>query len=141
MSRKPERKPLPGRRTGLTLVEVLIALAVLAIALVVLLELQIRSIRLTNHADRLSRAVLLAERKVHEALLEAEPRLGTDDGTYSPPGTEASFRWERSISEAASDPAVPAEAGTLLTVDVRVSWGDGPAAREVRMSTRMPAKE
>ena len=116
---------------GFSLLEVMIALAIVAIALVSLLGLSNRSILLQDKVQRVTRATLLAQQLMSEEELNVgEKRLGWDDreDTFAEPF--ADFRWQISYQE------------TLLSrvkqVTVTVLWGDPDRNEQVRLISFVP---
>lgn len=109
-------------REGFTLLEVMAAVAVLAIALVALLEAQARSIRASHDIQLKTQAVLLAQEKMTQLeLLQSEGDLPTgDDGAAFeevPP-----FRWETSVADRDELPDLPV---VFREVTVRILWPVG----------------
>ncbi len=128
-------------RAGFTLLEVLIALAVLGIALVALLHCQIVSIMLSERAGQLTRATLLAETRLAERLAAGYPEPGLEEGTE--PGEGAPMRW--TVTVASPEPGgLPQEApagAELRSVQVEVTWRDGRGERRVALSTYVARRE
>jgi len=106
------------RSRGFTLLEVLVALAVLAVALVSLLGLHNRNLLLTIRAERLSTATLLAREMLVRTQLEGREATRVSSGDFADlhPGRYPEFRWRRTIR---STPL----AG-LWELRVGVLWGD-----------------
>jgi|GEM_PF-1716018 len=76
-------RPTPGAtQTGFTLLEILVAVAILGVAMVSLLGLQARNLRLIAQTQDLTTAAMLASEKV--ALLKAGgfPELGVTEGLF-----------------------------------------------------------
>jgi len=69
--------PRRTRRTGLTLMEVLVASALLGIALVPAFDMVTRGMVLARDVEVRSRAVFLAEREMETALAAAAQNFGT----------------------------------------------------------------
>lgn len=68
------------RAAGFTLLEVMIALAILAAGLAVLVQSEATAVMMTHEGDRIRTATLLAEEKMTEALLDLEKNgWGVDD--------------------------------------------------------------
>jgi prepilin-type N-terminal cleavage/methylation domain-containing protein len=118
------------RTNGFTLLEVMIAIGILAIGLVVLLQAHVMNLRMCAHSQLSTRAMLLAERKVVE--LEAgEMRIpGEREGDFGKlhPG----FLWKELIT--------PVRIGNrvlsgLSRVEVVVSWKEGSREEEVKLVT------
>jgi general secretion pathway protein I len=112
-----------ARDQGFTLLEVLVALVVLATTLVAILQLFGGGLRLARAAGDHTDAALLASAKLAE--LEAGPL--TEGATE---GTEGPYRWTRRVT---LDPTLlPVDADTAHTLQVRlarvnveVRWGQG----------------
>jgi type II secretion system protein I len=87
--------------SGFTLLEVMVALAILATTLVVLLQIITNNVRATNHARMTTAATLLARGRmtdIEDGILENGFSTDdeTDKGTFREQGY-AGFRWESSI--------------------------------------------
>lgn len=83
-------------RTGFTLLEILIALAVLAIALVTLLGLKNRDLEMARISRDVTVATALARMKISEVALGNFPVLGETEGDF---GKEyADFQWRLVVS-------------------------------------------
>ena len=118
---------------GFTLLEMMIALAIVSIALVSLLGLSNRSILVQERIQRLTRGTLLAQQLISEEELAGgvkrdwQPR---EDVFLEPYGD---FRWQVSYQE------------TLITnvkqVTVTVLWGDAARNEQVRLTSFLPVKE
>lgn len=102
--------------TGFTLLEVMIALALVSIGLIALLGLGNRSIAVGERVQRLTTATLLAQQKMTELELAAAAgsNLQADQGDFAPP--YELFRWR---SEFSTTPLA-----SVRRVDVIVIWGD-----------------
>src|SRR5262249_40420277 len=103
---------------GFTLLEVLVALAVLAVALVSLLGLQNRNLLLTMQAERLSTATLLAREMLTRTQLEGPDAARVTSGDFSSlhPQQYPEFRWHRTVR--------PAPLEGLWELRVEVTWGE-----------------
>jgi len=97
----PRRRPISR---GFTLLEVMIAMAILGTVFVVLLQNHIASIRLSEHGRRVSVAVNLAKDLMTR--LETEewpengwPEVGAEQGDFSAWYADAypDYRWEREV--------------------------------------------
>ena len=67
---------------GFTLLEILVAVAILGIALTSLLGLQARNVRLTAEAQQLTIAGMLASRLMTDAQAGRFPELGIEEGKF-----------------------------------------------------------
>ena len=108
------------RTAGFTLLEVLVAVAVLGLALVSLLGLHVRNLALIERDQRVSEATLLARQIMTQAEVEGFPDLGRTEGDFSPwyPERYPELRWERDVL----DPGIP----FTREIHVRVYRGDAP---------------
>jgi len=112
-----------GPEAGFTLIEVLMALAILGFALVALLQLSSQSLRLVKSSGDYQQAMLLADRL-------ATTTQATEETADL--GEEGPFRWERRISlvplpeELQPKETIPGkELPKLFMVTVGVRWGQG----------------
>jgi general secretion pathway protein I len=103
---------------GFTLLEVLVAMAVLAVALVSLLGLYNRSLLLSTRAQRLSTATLLVQEMLTRTQIEGKNALRVTSGDFTElhPGQYPEFRWHRTLS--------PTQLEGLWELRVGVSWGE-----------------
>lgn len=124
------------RQEGFILLDVLLALAMLAIALPVLLGLANRDIELIAYARSLTTATLLAQEKLLETEVGSFPPIGRQAGDYVPlPGTitqkvrdqREPFRWSRTVD------ATPLE--EVREVRVRIAWPRGLAEEMVEVTS------
>jgi general secretion pathway protein I len=100
---------LVGRHArGFTLLEVMVAIAILGIALLGLLGLQHQSMTSVIRAQQSTRASMLAQAVMTEAELERFPDLGRTNGDFqsSFPGEFPDFRWERDVAASGMFPDV-----------------------------------
>ena len=104
--------------TGFTLLEVLVALAVLAVAVVSLLGLQNRNLLLSMRAERLSTGTLLVREMLTRTQLEGPEAARVTSGDFAEihPGQYPEFRWHRTIR--------PAMLEGLWEIEVGVAWGE-----------------
>lgn len=128
------RHPCICRTSGaFTLIEVLIALVVLALGAVALLQLQLSTLRNADRAFRQSQAVLLAGRKMAETLGAGYPVLGSDEGTEEEGNSGMELNWSVTVAELTSAQLQGALLSGLRSVQVEVSWLDGEQTRTVEL--------
>lgn len=109
---------------GFTLLEVMIALAFIALALVAVIQTQGQALRLADEARYTSRAVFLARTKLAEIQETAELDLGLQSGRFEQPLD--SLGWEAEISPM---PVLPG----LFKVQVWVHPVDRPPRQGVTL--------
>jgi len=111
---------------GFTLLEVVVALAILGLAVVAAIQGFAQGLRLLKLAGDHQRAMLLADGKAREVVVP-------DEGSEQ--GTEANFRWERRTTVVATPDLIPL-AGVprwrVYQIDVKVSWDE---RRQVEVNT------
>jgi prepilin-type N-terminal cleavage/methylation domain-containing protein len=113
-------------RQGFSLVEVLIAMVVLAVALMGLATLQVRCIRSNDLANRTTQATNLAQVQLEELLFRvaigehfAAGNYEDDENPVSVPADDAGAIYTRSWTFTDDDPVAAAR-----TITVLVAWDD-----------------
>ena len=105
---------------GFTLLEVMVAVALIAIALTTLLGSQSQSVSFANSAKFETMAALLAQSKMSELALRDADELSDDSGDFGDdyPG----YAWDVTVSDI-SIPGIDAISDYLKQVDLTVTWG------------------
>ncbi len=104
--RRPEQQ-------GFTLLEVMVALAIVGIALVVMLGLVQRSVLVNKRLQQMTRATLLAKQKMAE--IEHGFAQGGDQNNGVFPEPDQMFRWRKET--------VPTPIAGIVQIDLSVLWG------------------
>jgi prepilin-type N-terminal cleavage/methylation domain-containing protein len=123
-----------------TLIEVLLALAVLAIGGVTLLELQLCSMRAADRAARQSQAVLLANQKMAEALASTSIAPGANQGLTDKDTPDGPLSWSVSVADLSNAQIQGASTTGLCSVTVDVTWPEGDVQRKVELVNYMATK-
>lgn len=128
---RPEARPRALRRrarAGFTLLEVLVAVAVLGLGVVSLLGLHVRNLALIARDQRITESTLLARALMTEAEVEPFPDIGLMSGDFEDryPGQFPDLRWEREVS--------PTPVPDVREVRVRVFHGDEESGDDVSLS-------
>ncbi|MDI6755595.1 MAG: type II secretion system protein [Thermodesulfobacteriota bacterium] len=112
------------RPAGFTLLEVMIALAILSLVAVAFLRSQVSSVRLVDEASQISLATLLAKEKMAEleSIGFSEPQKTSGTGGKEFP----MFRWEQVVSLT--------EVLNLRKAQVRVFWMEGRQERSLELT-------
>ena len=105
---------------GFTLLEVMIAVALIAIALTTLLGSQSQSVSFANSAKFETMAALLAQSKMSEVTMQKSGALTDDSGDFGDdyPG----YAWEVNVSDIAI-PGIDNISDYLKQIDLVVTWG------------------
>jgi len=115
------------RPAGFTLLEVLVAFAILSLTVVVAVQGFAQGLRLLKLSGDHQQAALLADQKAREVVLPKEGRES---------GTEGAFAWERVIKEVPAPELTPngqLPKWHVFEIDVQVAWGD--SKRTVAITT------
>jgi len=113
---------------GFTLLEVMVALAIVAIALVTLLSLANRSVTISGYLQHMTQATLLAQEKMSEiesGVIDAGLGLDRLEGAFDPPFDQ--FQWRTETEET--------PLGSVLMLTVVVFWGDEKKNESVDLSS------
>ena len=127
LSSLPQRR---GAQRGYTLIEVLVAFAILALALTLLLGTLSGAARQVRWADEAGRATLHAQSLLDQVGVAESLQPGHRDGNFE----GGRYRWTLDIAEYA-DPLLPPPdrvdlaAPQLLQLTLLVQWGDGDDPR------------
>lgn len=121
---RSRRRAAPG--AGFTLIEVLVALAILSLAVVASIQGFAQGLRLLKLAGDHQHAMLLADQKMREVV---DPKEGREQGT------EGLLSWERTtrlLETPDLKPADGSDRGRVYEIDVRVAW---EAKRQIEIRT------
>ena len=113
---------------GFTLLEVMVAVAVLALSLVSLLGLHIRDLALVDRNQRITEATMLARDLMTQAEIEPLPEVGVTNGDFDEryPDRYPNLRWEREV--------LPTPLGDLREVRIRVFRGEQESGDDVAVT-------
>lgn len=119
-------------RGGFTLIEVLVALAIVVVALGSLLEIFATSLVGVRRAEAYTEAVLLAESKLAGMGIETPLEEGQRRGRF-----DDRFRWRTTVRPFTHRPDASQTAGSFgaYEVDVTVLWGTPVEDRSVSLTT------
>jgi len=107
--------------SGFTLLEVMVAMAIIAIALTAVLGSQSQSLSLASEAKFSTTVALLAQSKMAEIEAEKPEDLTSDSGDFGDdyPG----YRWDKSVNDVTFDEP-EGVSDHLKQIDLTVSWED-----------------
>jgi general secretion pathway protein I len=100
--------PRASHQRGFTLLEVMVAIAILGISLLALLGLHHSSLQSVIRSQDTTQAVMLAQALMTEAELERFPPVGNSSGNFDNmfPGLYRNFQWQRQVMQAPTFPDV-----------------------------------
>jgi len=113
-----------GTKEGFTLLEVMIAVAILSLVAVAFLGAQASSIRLVDESVQISMATLLAKERMAELESRGFPEPGSNSGTFG--DAFPSYRWEQTISTT--------DIPDIRKAVVRVLWMEGDLQRNMELT-------
>ena len=129
----------PGERhhaRGYTLIEVIVAFALLALALTLLLGTLSGAVRQVRWSGDAGRAALHAQSLIDQAGLDGPLRAGSQQGQFE----DGRYRWTLDVApwddpgqppQALRDPAAP----RLMELRLAVEWADGRPRERLQMRT------
>ena len=108
-----------GSDKGFTLIEILVAISILAISLVVILQLFSGALKSSRVSDEYTRGIFYAQEKMEEILLKQRLTSGVEEGEFDP-----AYRWRAEIvrMEQTEEEASKLPFDTFQ-ITVNVTWG------------------
>ena len=127
-----DRRQLDVRQSGYTLIEVLVAFVILAMALTVLMRIFSGGLRNVSVSSDYATATLIAESRLAAAGIDVPLRPGESSGTEG-----ERFAWTVSVEDYAPRPGYRSAAKVVdaYRVTVTVEWPHGDDTRRVDLST------
>lgn len=117
----------PGRHTGFTLIEMIIAAIVLVVGVAGALGAISASTRTGAYASQIQTAALLAQRQLAETASQPDTLSsgGDQEGSFDEP--YSNYHWKQSVEAT--------EYQNLFKVTVTVTWGSGPNPSQREVTT------
>lgn len=133
-SRAPTiNRGIGSRQQGFSLLEVIAAIAVLAIAFAALMQVAGSSLSLTARANERTQAALRARTLLDSAFVMDPVQEGETEGRF-----DDTYRWRMNVSRYQLPDVRPADDGVsspIYRLDLDVIWGRDDAERHARFST------
>jgi len=119
-----------NRQSGFSLLEVLVAFAILSMSLGVLYQAFSNSLRNVGASGDYSRAMIIAEARLAEAMADVPVNEGSDQGEV-----DERYQWKLTVQRYEYDDEGITSQFTPYQVQVVVTWQDGRHSREYELST------
>jgi len=116
------KTPRKRGSSGFTLLEVLVALAILAIALISIFKLQGQTVQMSAKARFLTVAPHLAQAKLAEIELQDIKEVGDGSGSFS--DEHSDYNWTVTVEEVPTD-LISDNNYQLVRINVNISLADG----------------
>ena len=124
---------MKSQKYAFTLIEVIAALAIVAIALTSLIRLHLVSLKTVDYEQNFTRATLLAQEKIEEAAAQPITKIGSTQGSIQ--HNELDFHWQRKIANTQLNKLTKDDAADLRQVQVLVNWQQGRQNKTVQLTT------
>ncbi|HKI98335.1 MAG TPA: prepilin-type N-terminal cleavage/methylation domain-containing protein [bacterium] len=121
------RLRLGRARRGFTLLEVLVAMAVLAITLVTLYESFISTVRINTSTRGLWKAMIYANNELARIERSPSPSVSVQQGDFPPDDPMAGYSWRREVADEQPFPNV-----TVRKVLLELTWSIGGVPQSYR---------
>jgi general secretion pathway protein I len=131
MTRPCSRSSYARRQQGFSLLEVIAAILLLAVAFTALMKVAGSAISLTQNAAEHSEAAMWARSKLDSAFVGESLKLGSSSGQFN-----AKFRWQLDVTPWNQVGAAPPNAPLhLYQLDLDVLWGPSAHPRSAHFRT------
>jgi general secretion pathway protein I len=122
-------------KNGFTLMEVLVAMAILGIGLAILLELFSGGLRSARVSEEYTRALWYGKAKMEEMLTAKDLSEGVTEDTF-----DSHFSWKSEVTKANPSLGQESSVNATLPIDlykviVKVTWPSGQGQRSLEMES------
>jgi prepilin-type N-terminal cleavage/methylation domain-containing protein len=113
---------------GFTLLEVMVAVSIMAMVLVTLLGLQSRTMQDVTQAEHITTATLLAKRMMVDSIVSKKWQPVEEDGDFKDEDNFKDYAWKRTISQ------IPLFSTVFITeIRIAVLWMEGTRQEMVEL--------
>ncbi|MEZ5401721.1 MAG: type II secretion system protein [Bryobacteraceae bacterium] len=125
-------------QAGFTLLEVLVATTIMAIAISALMSALGTSVRAAARVTDSDRAAILAKRTLDALLIEPPPPGQIIEGVFGPAAGGLRGGWRARAEPFEAYPSLPASNGALYRIIVEVWWMSGATRRTFELEGYRP---
>ena len=129
-------KPIAKTANGFALVEILVAISILAISLVVIFQLFSGGLKSRQLSERYARGVFYAREKMTEVLILPELVEGETQGEF-----KDAYRWQSAVTRIVPDDDEKEPPVDLMKIHVRVTWREGEKEKFFTIETLKVVKK
>jgi general secretion pathway protein I len=124
-------KPIFNARSGFALIEILVAVSVLAISLVVIFQLFSGGLKSRKLSEQYARGVFHAREKMAEILLSPDLSVGEIQGEF-----EDAYKWQAVITRVVDGDGEEKNLPiNLLNIRMRINWREGEKKKSFVIDT------
>ena len=127
---------LPNANGGFALIEILVAVSILAISLVVIFQLFSGGLKSRKLSEQYTRGVFHAREKMAETLLTPDLSEGETQGEF-----EDGYEWQMTITPVPSEEDEEKMSVGLLNIRVRIVWHEGERKKSFMVDTLKVVKK
>jgi len=122
--------PRSNAKGGFALIEILVAVSILAISLVVIFQLFSGGLKSRKLSEEYARGVFHAREKMAETLLNPDLSEGETEGEF-----EDGYEWQMTITPIPSEEDEEKLSVGLLNIRIRITWHEGEKKKSFEVDT------
>jgi general secretion pathway protein I len=131
------QKPKIKSQKGFTLLEVVVAMAIVTLGVVTLFEVFSLALRLGTRSVAKTEAVTLSRQVIDEALVLRKVREGVEQGSFG-----GEHPWKLQVEPFQREDEIPfSEEWGLKEITLRMQYGEGGGSKQVEVKTLHLVKE
>lgn len=120
-------------RRGFTLIEIIMAMAIMAVGIIGVVRLLPVGLRASKSSEMMSRASFLAQEKMEELKLAGFDELTKPNPSIDLEGEEGDYSWEAEVSEVELEGVTSSE--DIRSLSLTVSWQEKGKPRSQKFMT------